>query len=95
MAKLDVIDANKLAVMGWSQGGTNALLAAAAYPGTFKAVVTWAGALDLTTMFDNFDAAYETAKTTGSYEMTFDWRDSLPVGTLVQGGQGDRRAQGD
>ncbi|MBE6908579.1 MAG: alpha/beta fold hydrolase [Ruminococcaceae bacterium] len=80
MAKLDVVDANKLAVMGWSQGGTNALLAAAAYPGTFKAVVTWAGALDLTTMFDNFDAAYETAKTTGSYEMTFDWRDSLPVG---------------
>ncbi len=80
MAKLDVIDANKLAVMGWSQGGTNALLAAAAYPGTFKAVVTWAGALDLTTMFDNFTAAYETAKTTGSYEMTFDWRDSLPVG---------------
>lgn len=80
MAKLDVIDANKLAVMGWSQGGTNALLAAAAYPGTFKAVVTWAGALDLTTMFDNFNAAYETAKTTGSYEMTFDWRDSLPVG---------------
>ncbi len=80
MAKLDVVDANKLAVMGWSQGGTNALLAAAAYPGTFKAVVTWAGALDLTTMFDNFNAAYETAKTTGSYEMTFDWRDSLPVG---------------
>ena len=80
MAKLDAVDANKLAVMGWSQGGTNALLAAAAFPGTFKAVVTWAGALDLSTMFDNFDAAYETAKTSGSYEMTFDWRDSLPVG---------------
>ncbi len=80
MAKLDTVDANKLAVMGWSQGGTNALLAAAKYPGTFKAAVTWAGALDLTTMFDNFTAAYETAKTTGSYDMAFDWRDSLPVG---------------
>ncbi len=80
IAKQPSVDANKIAVMGWSQGGTNALLAAAAYPGTFKAVVTWAGALDLTTMFDNYAAAVETAKTTGSFEMTFDWRDSLQVG---------------
>lgn len=80
LASLDYVDADKIAVLGWSQGGTNALLAAKAYPETFKAVVTWSGALDLTTMFEDFDAAYETAKTDGGFEMEFDWRDSLQVG---------------
>ncbi len=80
LAEQAEIDGDKLAVMGWSQGGTNALLAAAAYPETFKAVVTWSGALDLTTMFEDFDAAYATAKKDGTFEMTFDWRDSLGVG---------------
>ncbi len=80
LAGLDYVDPDKIAVMGWSQGGTNALLAAAEYPETFKAVITWSGALDLTTMFDSFSKAYNTAKRSGSYEMTFDWRDPLQVG---------------
>ena len=84
LAGLEAVDAGKLAVMGWSQGGTNALLAAAAYPETFQAVVTWSGAptLDGSTLFaEGFDAAYETAQAEGVYTMTFDWRDPLEVGT--------------
>ena len=85
VAGLDGVDSDKIAVMGWSQGGTNTLLAAAAYPETFKAVITWAGALSLdesTGLFGDktFDEAYAIAKADGSYEMTFDWRDSLQVG---------------
>lgn len=80
LAQQPEIDGDKLAVMGWSQGGTNALLAAAAFPETFKAVVTWSGALDLTTMFEDFDKAYAAARKDGTFEMTFDWRDSLNVG---------------
>ena len=80
MAGLESIDGGKLAVMGWSQGGTNALLAAAAYPETFQAVITWSGALELGILFSDFDAAYATAKKDGSYTLTFDWREPLPVG---------------
>ncbi|MEG2420564.1 MAG: alpha/beta fold hydrolase [Oscillospiraceae bacterium] len=82
MAKQTYIDPAKIGVMGWSQGGTNALLAAAKYPETFKAVVTWAGATDLTGLFgaDNFEKAYATAKKDGAFEMKFDWRTPLMVG---------------
>ncbi|SBW10402.1 conserved exported hypothetical protein [uncultured Eubacteriales bacterium] len=85
LAKLDVVNADELGVMGWSQGGTNALLAAAKYPDTFKVVVTWAGALELTGsgLFGDktFDEAYAQAKEKGYYEMTFDWREPLHLGT--------------
>lgn len=30
--------------------------------------------------FEDYDAAYETAKKEGSVELTFDWRDPLPLG---------------
>lgn len=84
-ASLAAVDGGKIAVMGWSQGGTNALLAAAAYPETFQAVITWSGALELddgTELFGGktFAQAYQEAKTNGYFEMTFDWRDSLHVG---------------
>lgn len=81
LAKLDAVDGDKLGVMGWSQGGTNALLAAAKYPDTFKSVVTWAGALDLKTMVGDFDAAAATAAKDGSWTMKFDWRTDLPFGS--------------
>lgn len=81
MASLSNVDASKLAVMGWSQGGTNALLAAAKYPDTFKAVITWSGATSLDSLFpEGFDKAYATAQKDGSYTLAFDWRDSLQVG---------------
>ena len=84
MAGLEKVDGEKLAVLGWSQGGTNALLAAAAYPETFSAVVTWAGALDLTGLFGetSFADAKAKAEADGAFTMTLDWRtpSDLPVG---------------
>ena len=65
MAALDVINGDAIGVMGWSQGGTDALLACAWEPETFKSIVTWAGAPAM--MLDGF------------FVMEFDWRDSLNV----------------
>ncbi len=65
-------------VMGWSQGGTDALLAAGENPSSFASIVTWAGAPDLSDMLSDED--YEMAKTEGYFVMPFDWRDSLNVG---------------
>ena len=80
MAALDCIDGDAIGVMGWSQGGTDALLACAWEPETFKSLVTWAGAPDM--MLDGFfsEADYEEAKANGFFVMEFDWRDSLNVG---------------
>ena len=85
LAGLETVDAANLGVMGWSQGGTDALLAAEAHPDTFQAVVTWSGALSLGDgIFGGeegaFDTAYETAKKDGYYEQTFDWREPLHFG---------------
>lgn len=80
MAGLDIIDGEKIGVLGWSQGGTNAMMAAAAYPETFKAVVTWAGAIRLGGLFEDYKASYEAAKTVGYAEEKFYWRSSLNVG---------------
>ena len=81
LAGLETVDAANLGVMGWSQGGTDALLAAEAHPDTFKAVVTWSGALYLgMTEDEDFQAAYETAKKDGYYEQTYDWREPLHIG---------------
>ena len=75
---------DNLAAMGWSQGGTDALLAAEAHPGTFQAVVTWSGALELNgaSLFagTSFEDAYAQAKKEGFYTMTFDWREPLELG---------------
>ena len=79
MASLDCIDGNAIGVMGWSQGGTDALLACAWEPETFKALVTWAGAPDM--MLDDFftEADYAEARANGYFVMEFDWRESLNV----------------
>ena len=79
VAGLDAIDADKIAVMGWSQGGTNALFAAAAYPETFKAVVTWAGSVT-DRSGEEFEAQYETAKRDGYYVAEYDWREPQHIG---------------
>ncbi|MBR2570927.1 MAG: alpha/beta fold hydrolase [Clostridia bacterium] len=79
MAGLDQINGDAIGVMGWSQGGTDALLACAWEPETFKSIVTWAGAPDM--MLDGFfsEADYEEAKENGFFVMEFDWRDNLNV----------------
>ncbi|MBR6029171.1 MAG: alpha/beta hydrolase [Clostridia bacterium] len=79
MAALDVIDGDRIGVMGWSQGGTDALLACAWEPDTFKSLVTWAGAPDM--MLDGFFSQedYEEAKANGFFVMEFDWRENLNV----------------
>ena len=87
MQALENIDADKIGVMGWSQGGTDALLAAARHPELFKSLVTWAGAPDLSDMLP--DELYEEAKKNGFFVMTFDWRDSLNVSVLAIHGKED------
>lgn len=79
MQGLENIDAEHIGVMGWSQGGTDALLCAARAPEVFSSLVTWAGAPDM--MLDGFfnNDLYEEAKQNGYFVMTFDWRDSLNV----------------
>ena len=80
VAGLEKVDGEKLAVLGWSQGGTNALLAAAAYPETFKAVITWAGSVTGKTDSDSFKEQYAIAKKDGFYVQEYDWREPLHVG---------------
>ena len=79
MMEQDKIDPEAIGVMGWSQGGTDALLACARHPEIFKSIVTWAGAPDM--MLDGFfsEADYEEAKANGFFVMEFDWRDNLNV----------------
>ena len=77
MAAQDNIDGEHIGVMGWSQGGTDALLAAGQHPEIFKSVVTWAGAPDLGLLLTDED--YAEAQQNGYFTMEFDWRDPLNV----------------
>jgi len=77
ISKVENIDRNKLGVMGWSQGGTIALLAAGVNP-KFKSVLCWAGAIDLTSLVN--EEAYIIAQKNGYYNLEFDWRSPLKLG---------------
>ena len=77
MKTLDNIDGGHIGVMGWSQGGTDALLAAGEHPEIFKSVVTWAGAPDLGLLLTDED--YAEAQEQGYFTMEFDWREPLNV----------------
>jgi dienelactone hydrolase len=77
MASLDTVDGNRIGIMGWSQGGTIAMLAAG-HNRSFQSVVTWAGAPDLTSVGN--EENYETAKEDGYYNLTFEWREPLKLG---------------
>lgn len=69
------IDSARVGIMGWSQGGGLALVAASREE-SFKSVLTWAGAL-----YDGAidEAQYETAKKDGYYESTYEWRGPLKL----------------
>ncbi len=49
LAGTNVVDMDRVGILGWSQGGTDALLAASVLD-EFKSVATWAGALDIGSM---------------------------------------------
>ena len=78
LAALEAVDGDAIGIMGWSQGGMNAMLAAAAYPDTFKAVVTWAGATGM--KGGDFAQRHETAKKDGYTVTEYDWREPMRVG---------------
>ena len=77
IAAQENIDGEHIGVMGWSQGGTDALLSAGQHPEIFKSVVTWAGAPDLSDMLP--DELYAEAQANGYFTMEFDWREPLNV----------------
>lgn len=72
------INADKIGIMGWSLGGTIALLAAGRNS-VYKSVATWAGT-PLPSMFASDSSAYETAKKEGYALAAFDWREPLKLG---------------
>ena len=77
MQTLDKVDPGQIGVLGWSQGGLNALLCAARRPELFKSVVTWAGAPDMRIdgIFD--ESKYKEAKENGFFVMDLGWREPL------------------
>ncbi len=77
MAGLENVDGENIGVMGWSQGGKDAMLSAAWHPEVFKAVVTWAGSPDTGRMVT--EERYAEAKENGYFVMDFDWREPLHV----------------
>ena len=77
LAGLENIRSDSVGVMGWSQGGTIALLAAGRYPDRFKSVVTWSGAPDLMKVGLFSEEDLEEALEKGYFLMNFDFRDSV------------------
>lgn len=75
---LDSIDGSKAGIMGWSQGGTIAMLTASRYGDRFKSIVTWAGAVSLSGLFNEED--YKEAVKSGYFVREYDWRRPLHFG---------------
>ncbi len=75
---VDTIDTEKIGIMGWSQGGSIAMLTASQYGDQIKSIVTWAGATDLTGLFN--DTEYNEAKENGYFVREYDWREPLHFG---------------
>lgn len=67
------IIADQIGIMGWSQGGTIAMLTAGKT--TFQAVLLWSGALDMSTLIP--PEAYQQ----GSYQLDLGFRDPLTIGS--------------
>lgn len=76
LSNLDEIDGSKIGLLGWSQGGTDVLLAASNND-TYKSVATWAGALIIGDMASEEMRAE--ANETGKTKMVFGWREDLPL----------------
>ncbi len=76
LASMPEIDGSRIGLLGWSQGGTDVLLAASNND-TYKSVATWAGALIIGDMATK--EMREEANKTGKTKLTFEWRDSLDL----------------
>lgn len=72
----DIFDENRIGLMGWSQGGYIAMLAAEEND-EIKSLVTWAGTTDMSDMVT--DEEYQTAKADGFFVRQYDWRDDTKV----------------
>lgn len=68
LQSLDEVDSDRIGILGWSQGGTNAIIAAAEDP-DFQSVVLWGGLLDPSSMVS--DELYEEARVRGFAVTTF------------------------
>src|SRR5690606_12242260 len=73
MQGLDQVADDRLGLLGWSQGGMIAMMAAIHTP-EVKSLVTWAGVVD---MSDYMADKYDEAKANGFTVMEFDWREPL------------------
>ncbi len=76
ISKYKEIDGNKAGILGWSQGGTDALLAAGD-TNRFQSVATWAGALHIGDMATK--EIREDAKKNGFALLEFEWRTPLEL----------------
>ncbi len=70
------IDGKRIGLLGWSQGGTDVLLAASNND-TYKSVATWAGALVISDMATK--EMRDEAMKTGQTKLEFEWREALPL----------------
>lgn len=73
MQGLDKINPDRVGAVGWSQGGTVAMLTASRNPAVCS-LVTWAGAVDMSSFMAE---KLEEAKQNGHAVISFDWRDPL------------------
>ena len=79
LRRLPAVDPERIGVLGWSQGGTDALLSVSRRPGLFKSVVTWAGAPDLRIEAVFTEEQYAQARANGFYLLLGDWHEPLEV----------------
>lgn len=79
MQTLKEIDPERIGILGWSQGGGNALLCTSRRPELFKSVVTWAGAPDLKIDALFTDEQYRQAQAEGFYVIDLGWREPIKI----------------
>jgi dienelactone hydrolase len=78
ISNLPPVDGKRIGVLGWSQGGTIAMLSAGRNP-IYKSLVTWAGA-PVSAKFVSDEETYAAAKRDGYAVAEFDWRQPLKLG---------------
>jgi pimeloyl-ACP methyl ester carboxylesterase len=76
LINLKEIDANRIGLLGWSQGGVDVLLAASDN-NIYKSVATWARALNCGVFVSK--EKREEANTTGVTTVVFKWRESFSI----------------